>query len=73
MAARISTKIDPFSHCRAARSRYTELELYRLAQLTAVYSETPRLVVADEPWQRRPAVLRALALAAVLVLNILFW
>jgi SSS family solute:Na+ symporter len=38
-----------------------------------VYSETPRLDDAQEPWHRRPKVLGLLALAAVLALNLLFW
>jgi len=38
-----------------------------------VYSETPRLIDADEAWYRRPALLGAMALAAVVVLNLLFW
>jgi len=38
-----------------------------------VYSETPRVDAGDEPAWRRPAVLGALALAAVLVLNLAFW
>jgi solute:Na+ symporter, SSS family len=38
-----------------------------------VYSRTPRIVDAHEPWYRRPAVLGVLALAAVLGLNIIFW
>jgi SSS family solute:Na+ symporter len=38
-----------------------------------VYSHTPRIVDAHESWYRRPAVLGVLALAAVVVLNIIFW
>ena len=38
-----------------------------------VYSQTPRLAGLDEPWYRRPAVLGILAIAAVVVLNIVFW
>jgi SSS family solute:Na+ symporter len=38
-----------------------------------VYSLTPRLVDTGDAWYRRPAALGALALAAVLVLNLLFW
>jgi SSS family solute:Na+ symporter len=38
-----------------------------------VYSQTPRLVDASDAWYRRPAVLGVLALAAVAVLNLLFW
>jgi SSS family solute:Na+ symporter len=38
-----------------------------------VYSQTPRLREANEPWYRRPVVLGVLALAAVTVLNIIFW
>jgi solute:Na+ symporter, SSS family len=37
-----------------------------------VYSQTPRLVVQNEVWYGRPAVLAVLALLAVVVLNILF-
>jgi SSS family solute:Na+ symporter len=37
-----------------------------------VYSETPRDVVHG-PWYQRPATLGLLALAAVIVLNIVFW
>jgi len=38
-----------------------------------VYSQTPGLVGLSEPWYRRPAVLGGFALAAVVVLNLLFW
>jgi SSS family solute:Na+ symporter len=38
-----------------------------------VYSQTPRPQEPNEPWYRRPVVLGVLALAAVLVLNIIFW
>ena len=38
-----------------------------------VYSQTPRLLDADDAWYRRPALLGALALAAVVALNLLFW
>jgi SSS family solute:Na+ symporter len=38
-----------------------------------VYSATPRIVTADEPWILRPATLGVAALAAVVVLNLLFW
>ncbi len=38
-----------------------------------VYSETPRLVTAHEPWYLRPAILGVIALAAVVLLNIVFW
>ncbi len=38
-----------------------------------VYSHTPRIVDRHESWYRRPAVLGVLALAAVVVLNIVFW
>ena len=38
-----------------------------------VYSQTPRPQEANEPWYRRPVVLGVLALAAVIVLNIIFW
>ena len=37
-----------------------------------VYSQTPRLVVKNEPWYGRPAVLGVLALLAVVILNIVF-
>jgi SSS family solute:Na+ symporter len=37
-----------------------------------VYSETPRELVENEYWYRRPAVLGVLAMTAVVVLNILF-
>jgi solute:Na+ symporter, SSS family len=38
-----------------------------------VYSQTPRPQEPNEPWYRRPVVLGVLALAAVVVLNIIFW
>ena len=38
-----------------------------------VYSQTPRPQEPNEPWYRRPVVLGVLALAAVFVLNIIFW
>jgi SSS family solute:Na+ symporter len=38
-----------------------------------VYSQTPRAHEPNEPWYRRPVVLGVLALAAVIVLNIIFW
>jgi SSS family solute:Na+ symporter len=38
-----------------------------------VYSQTPRPQEPNEPWYRRPVVLGVLALAAVIVLNIIFW
>ena len=38
-----------------------------------VYSETPRIRASDEPWYQRPATLGIAALAAVIVLNLLFW
>jgi SSS family solute:Na+ symporter len=37
-----------------------------------VYSMTPRIHSADEPWYLRPAVLGGLVLLAVLVLNVIF-
>ena len=38
-----------------------------------VYSETPREVTSNDPWYLRPATLGLLALAAAVVLNIVFW
>ncbi len=38
-----------------------------------VYSETARVVAADEPWYLRPATLGLAALAGVVVLNLIFW
>jgi hypothetical protein len=38
-----------------------------------VYSQTPRVDDAHDRWYRRPAVLGALALVAVTLLNIWFW
>ena len=49
------------------RSTKSDAELVGL-----VYSLTPRTPTEGEPWFRRPAVLGALVLAAVLVLNIAF-
>ncbi len=38
-----------------------------------VYSETPRVLSGNDRWYRRPMMLGVLALAAVTVLNIVFW
>jgi solute:Na+ symporter, SSS family len=38
-----------------------------------VYASTPRVIDAEQAWYRRPAVLGVIALAAVAVLNVVFW
>jgi SSS family solute:Na+ symporter len=38
-----------------------------------VYSATPRVLTAGEPWFRRPALLGLLALCAAAAFNLLFW
>ena len=38
-----------------------------------VYSMTPRVVVADEPWYKRPGVLACIIGAFVIILNVIFW
>jgi solute:Na+ symporter, SSS family len=38
-----------------------------------VYSLTPRVVDADEPWYKRPGVLACIVGAFVIVLNVIFW
>jgi len=38
-----------------------------------VYSLTPRVIDADEPWHKRPAVLACIVGAFVFILNVIFW
>jgi len=38
-----------------------------------VYSLTPRVVDADEPWYKRPSVLACIVGAFVIILNVIFW
>jgi len=38
-----------------------------------VYSLTPKLKDADQPWYQRPALLGAVLLLACIILNIIFW
>ena len=52
----------------ATRRTKTDEELKGL-----VYSLTPRLVVENQPFYLKPAVLGCILLAACVVLNIIFW
>ncbi len=38
-----------------------------------VYSLTPRVIDADEPWYKRPAVLACIVGVFVIILNVIFW
>ena len=38
-----------------------------------VYSLTPKIVDHHEPWYKRPATIGAIVMAAVVILNIIFW
>jgi SSS family solute:Na+ symporter len=38
-----------------------------------VYSLTPKIKSADEPWYQQPATLGVIILAVTVVLNVIFW
>ena len=52
----------------ATASNKTEEELKGL-----VYSLTPKIKSADEPWFKQPAILGIVIMAATIVLNVIFW
>ena len=68
IAAALQSRVFEIVYVNDGSADATEEELRGL-----VYSLTPRVIDADEPWYKRPGVLACIVGAFVIILNVIFW